>query len=206
MYQEYLNHLHVSIAPLSSDELKDLLNDDDKLDEKVDEVLETLRAQKESLLTDNRSRAESNIEKEPILIELRGKVNELLEEGKTRCASVQDKISQIKTKSGNVSIETALALLQTAAAESEEESEKLVKDFIENDLGLEGFLEAFLTSRKKMHLRKFKAEKMSELMRPQNQRNSMYNNLPSTGFYPQAHTQSQVPYPLGPMMPMPRPY
>lgn len=36
MYQQYLNQAVRTLQNLSSDELKDLLNDDDKLDERVD--------------------------------------------------------------------------------------------------------------------------------------------------------------------------
>ncbi|XP_036324717.1 vacuolar protein-sorting-associated protein 37 homolog 2 [Rhagoletis pomonella] len=222
MYQEYLNQLQTSIAPLSSDELKDLLNDDEKLDEKVSEVLEGLKAQKDNLLIENRSKAESNIEKEPKIIELRGKVNELLEEAKQCCEAVQDKLAEVKEKSGNVSQETALALIQTAAAESEEATDALIKQFTDNEIGVEAFLDEFLAARKTMHLRKLKAEKMHELMRKQTQaaqRGSIggampaYGNLlPNSGFYPNPGVAGMgggsVPYPLGPMMPMPppRPY
>lgn len=38
MYQEYLNQLQSSLFPMSSEQLKELLNNDDKLDDKVDEV------------------------------------------------------------------------------------------------------------------------------------------------------------------------
>ncbi|XP_067622743.1 vacuolar protein sorting-associated protein 37B [Eurosta solidaginis] len=222
MYQEYLNQLQRTIAPLSSDELKDLLNDDDKLDEKVSEVLENLKAQKDNLLAENRSKAESNIEKEPKIVELRGKVNELLEEAKGCCQTVQDKLAEVKEKSGNVSQETALALIQTAAAESEEASDALIKQFTEsNEIGVEAFLDDFLAARKTMHLRKLKAEKMQELMRIQTQaaqRGSSggmpayANILHNSGFYPTPAGASGmgggVPYPLAPMMPMPppRPY
>lgn len=216
MYQEYLNQLQVSIAPLSSDELKDLLNNDDKLDEKVDEVLENLKAQKDTLLEENRNKAEKNIEKEPQIIEMRGKINELVDEGKKQCDAVQEKLAQIKEKSGNISQDTALALLQTAAAESEEESDAFMKQLIDKELPIDDFLDSFLPARKTMHLRKLKAEKMTELMRRQTAGgggsmsggNQRYSNLPAAGsFYPQ-FGGGGVPYPLGPMMPMPppRPY
>ncbi|XP_061393036.1 vacuolar protein sorting-associated protein 37B [Musca vetustissima] len=219
MYQEYLNQLHVSINPLSTDELKDLLNNDEKLDEKIDTVLEVLKAQKDSLFAENRTKAESNIEKEPQIIELKGKIAELNEEGKRCCEAVQEKLAQIKEKSGGVSQETALALLQTAAAESEEASEEIVKKFTGNEITVEAFLEEFLAARKNMHLRRLKAEKMQELMKRQAQggRNMgsgpAYSNIPSSGFYPAPRlpygSGGGVPYPVGgPMMPMPppRPY
>ncbi|EDV47851.1 vacuolar protein sorting-associated protein 37B [Drosophila erecta] len=209
MYQEYLNQLQASIAPMGSEELKELLNNDDKLDEKVDEVLQVLRTQKVSVFEDNRSRAERNIEREPQIIELRSRLAELSEEGRTRCSSVQEKLSQLKEKSGGMGPETALALLQTAASESEEQTEEMVKKFNDSDTGVEAFLEEFLASRRTMHLRRLKAEKMQELMRkqrqgPPNTSLPAYGNVPSGGFYPMAG--GSVPYPkMGPLMPMPPP-
>ncbi|XP_017044259.1 vacuolar protein sorting-associated protein 37B [Drosophila ficusphila] len=210
MYQEYLNQLQASIAPMGSEELKELLNNDDKLDEKVDEVLQSLRNQKNSVFEDNRSRAERNIGREPQIIELRGRLAELSEEGRTRCSSVQEKLSQINEKSGGVGPETALALLQTAASESEEQTEEMFKKFNDSDLGVEAFLEEFLASRRTMHLRRLKAEKMQELMRKQRQGPPpaaslpAYGNIASSGFYPSAG--GSAPYPImGPMMPMPPP-
>ncbi|TMW52703.1 hypothetical protein DOY81_002226 [Sarcophaga bullata] len=219
MYQEYLNQLQVSINPLTTEELKDLLNDDEKLDEKIDAVLLVLKSQKDSLFTENRSKAESNIEKEPQIIELKGRVAELNAEGKKCCEAVQEKLALIKEKSGGISQDTALALLQTAAAEIEENTEGIIKQFTDNEINVETFLEEFLPARKTMHLRKLKAEKMQELMRAQaqgirNPPNSgpSYGNIPSSGFYPSPRPAfgggGGVPYPLGPIMPMPppRPY
>ncbi|KAH8315010.1 vacuolar protein sorting-associated protein 37B [Drosophila kikkawai] len=210
MYQEYLNQLQATIAPMGSDELKALLNDDTKLDEKVDEVLQVLRTQKTSVFEDNRSRAERNIEKEPQIIELRGRVAEISEEGRTRCSSVQEKLSQLKEKTGGTGPETALALLQTAASESEEQTEEMVKKFNDSDLGVEAFLEEFLAIRRTMHLRRLKAEKMQDLMRKQRQGPlpaaslPAYGNVASGGFYPSAG--GSAPYPMmGPLMPMPPP-
>ncbi|KAH8403988.1 hypothetical protein KR215_007719 [Drosophila sulfurigaster] len=220
MYQEYLNQLQSSLFPMSSDQLKELLNNDDKLDDKVDEVLDSLKTQKVRVFEENRNRAEKNIEKEPQIIELRSKLAELTEEGRTSCAAVQELLTQIKEKSGGVNQETALALLQTSASESEEKTEECVKKFTDNEINVETFLEEFLSSRRMMHLRKLKAEKMQELIRkqsqPQPQRSSnipagmpAYGNLPGpgpagSGFYP-----GNVPYPMmGMPMPMPpsRPY
>uniref|UniRef100_A0A1L8EE08 Putative vacuolar protein n=1 Tax=Haematobia irritans TaxID=7368 RepID=A0A1L8EE08_HAEIR len=215
MYQQFLNQLHVSISRLSKEELNDLHDDDEKLDTKIDAVLEVLKAQKDSLFVENRSKAESNIEKEPKIIELKGEIAELNEEGKRCCEAVQEKLAMIKEKSGGVSQETALALLQTAAAESEEKSEEIVKKFTDNEIAVEAFLEEFLNARMSMHLRKLKAEKMQDLMKRQAQggggtRNVAYSNIPSSSFFPSRPPYGGgVPYPVGgAMMPMPppRPY
>lgn len=39
MYQQYMNQAQASIAYLSTDELKELINDDEKLEERVNEVV-----------------------------------------------------------------------------------------------------------------------------------------------------------------------
>lgn len=208
MYQEYINETQSNLSLLSSDELKDLLNDDDKLAQKVDESIVKLESQKVYLLSENRNKAEENIAKEPHLIEYRGKINDLLEEGKTLCSSIQEKVNLVKEKSGTSNPETALALLQAAAAEMEEESDKIADQFNEKEIPVEEFLEKFLETRKTMHLRKFKAEKMSELMRNSRQPNSNNSYNPAS-FFPQPNmppypTGGGVPYPTGPTMPMPR--
>ncbi len=100
-----------------------------------------------------------------------------------------------------------MALLQTAAAESEEASEQIVKQFLDKELPIDGFLEQFMVSRKTMHLRKLKAEKMNELIRKGNVNvNSGYNNY-NRSFYPYqpAMGGGNVPYPIGMGMGMPMP-
>jgi len=217
MYQEYLNQVQSTISTLSSDELKELLNNDEMVEEKVDEVLEVLKAQKNSLFEENRTKAELNLEKEPQIIELRGKVTELMEQGQKACQDIQEKLTEVNEKSGKVSEDTALALLQTAAAESEERTEDLYKKFTDNDMNVDQFLEEFLKERKTMHLRKLRAEKLQDAIRKAStQRGSFnggnvgpaYSNIPGSGFYPKAPypAPGSVPYPMsGPRMPMPPP-
>ncbi|XP_062565971.1 vacuolar protein sorting-associated protein 37B [Armigeres subalbatus] len=221
MYQQYLNQAVRTLQNLSSDELKDLLNDDDKLDQRVDLAVEALESEKEVILSENRSLAESNLEKEPKLIELRSKLADLSEQGKTLATSVKEKSDELKSKSSSTNPDTVLALLQAAAAESEEESERIAKQFLDNELAIDAYLEQFMTPRKAMHSRKLKADKMVELLR-----NGINQQRPSAlppmhgspasgaipypshagGFYPPPPQPSAgtIPYPLGPIsMPMP---
>lgn len=112
----------------------------------------------------------------------------------------------LETKSNNISQDTALALLQSAAAEAEDESEKVYQQFLDKDItSIDTFLDQFIISRKKMHERKLKADKMIELMRNQSNRNSNFFNSPNSGgvlSYPMSG--GNVPYPIGPAgMPMP---
>lgn len=221
MYQQYLTQAVRTLQNLSSDDLKELLNDDDKLNERVDQAVEALESEKDVILGENRSLAESNLEKEPKLIEVRSKVNDLSEQGKTLANTVKAKTEDLKSKSSNSNPDTVLALLQAAAAQSEEDSEKIVKQFLDSELAIDVYLEQFMGPRKTMHSRKLKAEKMVELLRNgTNQHRTgplpALHGAPAlgmqpypshaSGFYPPPPQPSAgpIPYPLGPIaMPMP---
>lgn len=73
-----------------------------------------------------------------------------------------------------------MALLQAAASESETKSEDIVTKLQDREMTIEEFLEQFMTSRREMHLRKLKSEKMVELIRQQ-QANSR-NGPPASPF------------------------
>lgn len=221
MYQQYLTQAVRTLQNLNSDELKELLHDDDKLNERVDQAVHTLESEKDVILSENRSLAEINLEKEPKLIELRSKINDLSEQAKALANTVKTKTEELKSKSKNSNPDTVLALLQAAAAESEEESEKIVKQFLSNELAIDAYLEQFMGPRKAMHGRKLKVEKMMELLR-NGTTQQRPNPLPpvhgspalgihpypshTSGFYPPPPHPSAgpIPYPIGPIsMPMP---
>lgn len=126
---------------------------------------------------------------------------------------------QLESKKSDNTPDTALALLQTKAAESEENSEKASTKFQEKEIAIEEFLEQFQSTRKEMHLRKLKIEKMIELMRqqPTNNRNGTPypnpNSIPSglpysrpgapgypppSHFYPSPMSGPAHQYPPGP--------
>lgn len=116
-------------------------------------------------------------------------------------------------KSGDMSLETTLALLQTAASEMEEESDSLSSKFLDGENELDEFLEQFLSRRKIMHLRLVKAEKMAKILsRNPNAGVPNYSNAPPVsinshyfpGINPVSPPLPSIPYPVGPIaMPMP---
>ncbi|XP_020707243.1 vacuolar protein sorting-associated protein 37B [Athalia rosae] len=194
------------LSHLNNDELKELLHDDAKFEEIVKDVkqFKDQDNEKEILLASNRSMAEFNLSNKPKLEEGKQAIKELSEKGSQLCASVTEKLNQLKEQSGTMSIDTALALLQTSAAEMEEESEKIKENFLNEEMEVDEFLEQFLSRRKIMHLRKVKVDKMKELMtnpRPVGSGNLGYptaSNFPGMGH--------SVPYPTGIVgMPMPVP-
>lgn len=117
-----MSQAEVTLNYLSSDELRDLLNDDEKLEARITELvslvigwndslssfhvfmsfLSTLKFQlaplendKSGILNSNVQAAEESLTKEPELIELRSKVNELSTKSKELCTDIQEKLSQM---------------------------------------------------------------------------------------------------------------
>ncbi|CAH1380498.1 vacuolar protein sorting-associated protein 37B [Tenebrio molitor] len=197
---------------LSNDELDKIMNDDEKIENILagldQSYLKEIQNQKENLLASNSSLAEENLSREPELVEGREKLQQLSEEAEQLSKQVEEKVKQLKGKTGDTSLETTLALLQTAASEMEEESDTLVQSFLENEVDLENFLEQFLAKRKIVHLRLLKAEKFSKILSRDPLGNmSNYVNAPpvsiNTNYFPGVPSQN-VPYPTGPIgMPMP---
>ncbi|XP_026488948.2 vacuolar protein sorting-associated protein 37B [Vanessa tameamea] len=200
------------LAHLNSDELKEMLNDDTKFDTVLKDVkqVKDWETEKEMIIASNRSLAEFNLSKEPDLEELKSQVQEKSELGEQLCSRIQELLNEYKSKSAGISPDTTLALLQTASSEAEEQSENIAQDFLAGKIDVDKFLEDFEPNRKIMHLRKFKSEKMSELLRIGGQ--SSYGNGISKPFlpYPSYGNPQQIPnipYPVGPLnMPMPGMY
>ncbi|OWR51155.1 vacuolar protein sorting-associated protein 37C [Danaus plexippus] len=199
------------LAHLNSDELKEMLNDDTKFDSVLKDVkqVKDWETEREMIIASNRSLAEFNLSKEPDLEDLKKQIQEKSKMGEELCSHIQELLNDYKSKSAGVTPDTTLAVLQTAAAESEEQSENIAQDFLTGKMDVDKFLEDFEPIRKEMHLRKFKSEKMSELLRmgsPSSYVNGVSKPyLPYPSFGPQG--VPNIPYPVGPLnMPMPGMY
>ncbi|XP_066591383.1 vacuolar protein sorting-associated protein 37B [Prorops nasuta] len=196
------------LSHLNNEELKELVNDDNKFEILVKDIkqFKELETEKEMLIASNRSLAEFNLSKQPELQENKRSLRELSEKGNELCLRVKQKLEEIKEKSGVMTVETAFELLQAAAAEMEEESEKIAEKFLARDIEVDEFLEQFMSRRRIMHLRKVKVDKIRELM--QKSRFTNTDHFPISS-YP--NITPVAPYPTGPIsMPMPvsyhRPY
>lgn len=208
------------LADLSNNELDQILNTDEKFAEIIGNLdqsyLKEIENEKENLIAENNSMAEFNLSKEPELVEGREKLNSLYEEVARVQSVVEEKLEELRQKGGDISLETALALLQTAASEMEEESDQCAKKFLDNEIDLENFLEEFQTKRKLMHMRLVKADKLSKILQrgdPVGLGGPTYMNAPpvsiNSGYFPGVPSiptspPGAVPYPTGPLnMPMP---
>ncbi|XP_022170671.1 vacuolar protein sorting-associated protein 37B [Myzus persicae] len=203
------------MSHLTASDLKEILNDDSKFEIYAKELKpnKEIDTEKEMLIASNQSLAEFNLTKEPELVSGKERLCEMYDEAEKLYKSVTEKVNTLKQHKGSMNPETILALLQTASSEIEEESDKLAENFLSGSTDLEGFLEEFLKRRKDMHMRKAKADKMSELLSRRNNsfRPPINNIQPTTAGYPQPgypnsfyFQPTSMPYPNVPMnMPMP---
>ncbi|XP_037092556.1 vacuolar protein sorting-associated protein 37B-like [Pollicipes pollicipes] len=156
-----------SLHLLSTDELKQLLNNDEQLDSKVQDLaaIQSLRSTRDVTVGSNKSLAEYNLAQQPRIMELKSKVRQLLEETDALQQEIKDKRDKLSVV--DQPLDTTLALLQTAAAEAEEESENLVQSMLNGEMSLDNFLELYLPKRRVAIARRVKTDKLKELVRSQ---------------------------------------
>ncbi|KAI1292066.1 Vacuolar protein sorting-associated protein 37B [Halotydeus destructor] len=190
---------------LSSDELKELLNDDGpKIEDMVKDSaqVKALESEREMLIASNKSLAEFNLSKEPTYQQLRQSLLDSYNEAAELKKGVEAKRDKLNDMANQTSLETTLALLQAAAAEAEEESDQFSEDFLLGTIPLESFLSSFLEKRKFAHLRRIKTEKLMEHVRSQNSRQQQEGPVrPAPA--PPGSTGNPLPYPVVQHMPYP---
>ena len=78
--------------------------------------------------------------------------------------------AEIDNKSGKMTPDSLLILLEAACSEAEEESEEMVESFMSSqDNSLDEFLNMYKDKRKLAHMRRIKIDKMRELLARNNQ-------------------------------------
>ncbi|XP_076107281.1 vacuolar protein sorting-associated protein 37B-like [Mytilus galloprovincialis] len=203
------------IKNCSKEELQQLLEDEDKMIGLITDLNQVKRLQtdKEMTIVKNKSMAEYNLSIEPKLYDMRSKVATLYEEANKLKTELATDKSRLDAKRGEISLDVMSVMLQTEAAKSEEDSEKLADNFCEGKVGLDNFLETYISSRTMSHLRQIKSQKMNELVREHSptrnrgQISSSYNNdirSPGLAPYP-AYSSSAGQYPASGYS-MPQPY
>ncbi|XP_040007126.1 vacuolar protein sorting-associated protein 37D [Xiphias gladius] len=156
---------------LSTSELRELLQDDDKMDRiiRLNETFQELQVDRETLLTTNRSLAEESLAQQPRLnngkLQLADKYREL----SNLAATCWEKQSQLGAHVQKHSLQTVQNLLQEEVARAEEHSEELLEKFMEGNVSLDEFLDSFQSSRKTYHIRRAQAEKTQEIAQARRQ-------------------------------------
>ena len=131
------------------------------------------------LLASNKSLAEYNLAFEPKVNTGRNKLIELHYTAAELDKIVEERSRTKEEQGSSVTMDEAIVLVQSAAGQSEEESESMVEKFMDGALDPESFIECFQTKRKEAHLRKMKAEKMKELVAKQKQQQQLQQQQPA---------------------------
>jgi len=123
------------------------------------------------LIASNKSLAEYNLAKEPVYNDARNLLSKAFTEVDELREKVEKKKDKLDENSRQTSMDITLALLQTASAEAEEESESVASMFLSQEINLNDFLFQFIEKKKLYHLRRIKSEKLMEYLRnnPSNQ-------------------------------------
>ncbi|XP_037323937.2 vacuolar protein sorting-associated protein 37D [Pungitius pungitius] len=152
---------------LSTGELRELLLNDDKMDQilRLNEKLQELQVDREALQTTNRSLAEDSLARQPRLCNGKVQLAEKYRELSNLATACREKRSQLGTRGEKRGLQTAQSLLQEEVARAEEHSEELLEKFMEGAASLDQFLDSFQSSRKTYHVRRAQAEKMQEAAR-----------------------------------------
>ncbi|XP_072231137.1 vacuolar protein sorting-associated protein 37D [Leuresthes tenuis] len=156
---------------LSTSELRELLQNDDKMDQiiRLNEKFQELQVDRETLLTTNRSIAEGSLARQPRLNNGKLQLAEKYRELSNLVTTCWEKQSQLEARGQKHSLQTAQNLLQEEVARAEEHSEELLEKFMEGNVSLDEFSDSFQSFRKMYHIRRAQAEKMQEIAQAKKQ-------------------------------------
>jgi ESCRT-I complex subunit VPS37 len=161
-----------SLQHMDVDSLKEILNNEDKFDEFIQNLqqIKSLHEQKEVIMASNKSLAEYNLSQEPVVKEQKAKLLEKFQSASSLAEKVKGLKAEIDNKSGKMTPDSLLILLEAACSEAEEESEEMVETFMSSqDNSLDEFLNMYKDKRKLAHMRRIKIDKMRELLVRNNQ-------------------------------------
>ncbi|KAG7222162.1 hypothetical protein INR49_016734 [Caranx melampygus] len=147
-------------------QLNEFLEDDEKLTKMIQEMdeMQEVQQNKEKTLVNNRTLAEQNLALQPRLEHKKEQLTKRYGCLQENFESYQLRKSTLDHKSGNTSLDTLLALLQAEGAKIEEETENMADSFLDGDMTLDAFIDAYQSKRKLAHLRRVKIEKLQEMV------------------------------------------
>lgn len=179
---------------LSTSELRELLQNDDKMDQiiRLNEKFQDLQVDRETLLTSNRSLAEESLARRPRLCNGKLQLAEKYRELSNLATTCWEKQSQLEAHVQKHSLQTAQNLLQEEVARAEEHSEDLLEKFMEGNVSLDEFLDSFQSSRKTYHIRRAQAEKMQEVAQAKRQQSK--TKRPEESKVPEVKKDSEQPH------------
>lgn len=110
-----------------------------------------------------KSIAENTLVKEQEYNEVKQRLAEVFEETLEMKKEVEAKKNKLDDYNRQTNPEVILALLQAATAEADEEAENVASSFFAGNMRVNEFLTQFIEKRKLAHLRRIKAEKLTEM-------------------------------------------
>ena len=127
--------------------------------------VKSVESEKELQISANKEAAQANMARESELKQAQAALKAKLESMRELRQQVEEKKKKLDELSRQTSVDITLALLQTACAQAEEDSENIAKDLLSGKITFEEFLKEFPAQRKTYHLRRIKADKLSEYVR-----------------------------------------
>ena len=109
-----------------------------------------------------RSLAEFNIAKQSDYESDRSKLLTLVGDSNKLKEDIQEKATKLLELSKRTSLESTLAVVLAATAQSEEDSESIAKEFLNNTSDFETFVSQYTEKRKLAHLRRIKADRLRQ--------------------------------------------
>lgn len=171
----FKEELDRTLLNCEKDQLNLYLNDEESFETLVKSLsgYQELVREKDNLQQLNKSIAESNLAKEPLMEEYKSKLAEairLFEEAKAEYVTVKEGYDAQQSVNGDMSLEGILSQLQMSATKAEDESSMSADDFFTkfnatySEEELNAFQRKFLEERTQAHIKRIKADKLKEIL------------------------------------------
>ncbi|KAF7632954.1 VPS37 C-terminal domain-containing protein [Meloidogyne graminicola] len=167
------------IRNYTEDQLQLLLQDDQKINSFIGNLsqLSSISNDKEMKFAQSKSLAEYNLSIERKLTSALENLQQTHKNAVESKKSVEQMKNRLDELSNSRSLDSVCSTLRTLSHEAEKESEKITEDFHKGEIDVDDFLKKFSEKRALVHLRKIKAEKLAELLRQQQYKNSSTANV-----------------------------
>ncbi|XP_062036188.1 vacuolar protein sorting-associated protein 37D [Lepus europaeus] len=159
---------------LSTGQLRDLLQDEPKLDRivRLSRKFQGLQLEREACLASNYALAKENLALRPRLEMGRAALAIKYQELREVAENCADKLQRLEESVQRWSPHCALGWLQAELEEAEQDAEEQMEQLLLGEQSLEAFLPAFQRGRALAHLRRTQAEKLQELLRHRRERSA----------------------------------
>lgn len=154
------------VQHMNKDDLQAFLDDDEKVNLMVadNELVTSKKQEKEMIIVESQSIADFNLSNESSLQEGRQRLLNLHEENRQIRAIYETNKRKLDEYAGKYSLEAAQKILETSATKQEEDSEEIADNFMNGEMSVDDFLQAFQICRHNAHMQRIKADKMNDLI------------------------------------------